>query len=262
MKVKPSILIFLFIAFSFFESNLIAQELITDRPDITESAIAMYPGYLQIEDGFVFENQKTSLNGQSGKILGYTISDILFRYGLPGNIELRAGGNYLYQKTEQYNLSAKEYGINDFMLGAKYQFCSEELNDVDFGMLVQFHMPIGDAYFRSKSVEPEILAALGISLLKNLSVSANIGGHKDSNNDEVFYLYSVSFGIEISETFEGFIEIYGDFAKDGPLNKKFDSGLTYQLGNNFQVDCSAGTDSFASFNDWFIGTGFSIRFPK
>jgi Putative MetA-pathway of phenol degradation len=253
LKISAVILIL----FLFLKSNLIAQELETDRPDITESAITMYPGYLQIENGFVFENQKENFNGLSGKVLGYTISSILFRYGLPGNIELRAGGNYLYQKTDIPGSESSASGVSDFMLGAKFQFSKEEINDIDLGVLLQFHLPLGNKTFKPLSTEPEFLFALGKDLSKYFSLSANLGGRYNSLDEDIIYLYSVSLGIEINDKSEAFAEFYGDASKSGESEIKYDFGVTYQPVDNFQLDASAGTDSFSFFNDWFVGAGLS-----
>jgi hypothetical protein len=58
MKLNKYFAAFFFIILLFsFRSKLISQELITDRPDITESAVTVPIGDLQIEDGFLFGNQ-------------------------------------------------------------------------------------------------------------------------------------------------------------------------------------------------------------
>jgi hypothetical protein len=262
LKKSLKISALILIVFLFFKGNLIAQKLETDRPDITESAIAMYPGYLQIENGFVFENQKIDFNGQSGKILGYTISSILFRYGLPGKIELRAGGNYLYQKTDISGSESSAGGVSDFMLGAKLQFFKEEINDIDLGVLLQFHLPLGNKAFIPQSTEPEFLFAIGKDLFKYFSLSANLGGRYNSLDEDIIYLYSVSLAISISEKSEAFAEFYGDASNSSDSEIKYDFGVTFQPVKNIQLDASAGTESFSFFNDWFVGAGLSIRLPK
>lgn len=66
-------------------------DLITDRPDQTESSTTVPLKALQIETGFILENDI------SGNInhTGYTLNTTLLRYGLFENFEVRLGLEYL-----------------------------------------------------------------------------------------------------------------------------------------------------------------------
>ena len=226
-------------------------EILTDRPDITESAIVVTPGYFQFEDGFLLENQTTTRN--------YTYSSLLTRIGLINNLELRLGGDYLYQVVKINDIRTNNSGFNNILIGAKYQFMNEDYNGVDLGLILQFYLPVGNQLLRPKNVEPEILLASGKSFTDVLSLSANIGSHWDSIDNIPVFLYSESFGINISHNLDSFVEIYGDASSKEPANISFDFGLAYRPVNNFQIDVSAGNESFSNFNSWFVGLGISVR---
>jgi hypothetical protein len=76
MNIKLNLkLLLLTCILNFFIIRLFPQKLITDRPDI-ESAIL--PGFFQIENGFVFEEQKLNADGNHENIHGYNLADTIF----------------------------------------------------------------------------------------------------------------------------------------------------------------------------------------
>ncbi len=133
---------FLIIALLTFKGKLNAQELITDRPDVTESAVTVPLGDFQIENGFLFESQSLENNSIINDIHNYTISSALFRLGVLNKFELRLGGDYLHQITKLKDNKTEISGFNNLLIGSKLQFTNEKLNGQDLGILLQFYLPI------------------------------------------------------------------------------------------------------------------------
>jgi hypothetical protein len=176
-------------------------------------------------------------------------------------LELRIGGDYLYQVDKLNNTPATNSGFNNILIGAKYRFMNEESSGLDLGLILQFYLPVGNKSFRPENVEPEILIPFGKSLTEIFSLSMNIGSHWDSADNIPVYLYSASFGISINDNLDSFIEIYGDASSNSSISNKFDFGFAYRPTNNFQIDVSAGNESSSNFNSWFLGSGLSVRLP-
>lgn len=241
----------------FFISILIhkclAQELITDRPDQSESAVTVFPGSLQIETGFVFEN----LTESNIKLENYTIAGTLLRYGIIDDVELRFGTAYLITKA-QSSLD----GFGDFLLGTKINFLKENTQAFDFGILAHALLPIGSAAFNPIKVEPEVIAAFSKSINSNLSASINFGGTWSSIIDETFLIYAVALGLAINDRIATFAEVYGNvFSSFAPIHN-FDVGITYLLSEKLQLDLSGGNGISGVESYWFISSGLSIRFNK
>jgi Putative MetA-pathway of phenol degradation len=245
----------------FFSKKLFSQDLVTDRPDITESAITVPTGDFQIEDGLLFENQSLDSGGLKTTIHNYTFSTALLRVGITKNFEMRLGSDYLYQTIEADKIKTKILSINNLMIGSKFQLLNEESDGQDLGLLLQFYLPVGSESIRPKNLEPEMLLAYGRDISQSFSFSANIGGHWDSSYQNILLLYSISFDFELSAKWGSFFELYGNALKNNTTDNNFDFGLSYLLINNIQLDASAGYGPFSDFNDWFIGTGISIRLP-
>ncbi len=237
------------------------NEINTDRPDITESAVVVPYRYFQFEDGILLEYQKTYLDGNIVDIHNYTYSSLLARIGILDNIELRLGGDYLNQVERKNGISTSNYGFNNLLFGGKYQFLKKDFSGLDLGLLLQFFLPLGNKATKPKNIEPEFIFAYGRDLTGPLSVGINIGSHWNSDERIPVFLYSSSFGISISDNFDSFVEFYGDASKRRQANNNIDLGLAIRPINNFQIDVSAGNESFSNFKNWFVGTGASLRIP-
>jgi hypothetical protein len=263
MKIIPGTFIIIFFLFArILRAQEADNEIETDRPDITESAKVIQVGIFQFENGFLLENQKINIAGIKIENHNYTFSSLLTRIGILNNFELRLGGDYIYQITKMNDIQTDNSGFTNLLIGAKYQFMKEELNGQDFGLIMQFYLPSGNKSFGSKNIEPEILIAAGKSLTDIISISVNIGSHWNSQENQPAYLYSSSIGFSINESLDSFIELYGEASKRIQLKNNFDFGFAFRPINYFQIDVSAGNESFSDFNNWFVGAGISFKIPR
>jgi hypothetical protein len=240
MQIK-SLLVFLVIV----HAGLFAQELVTDRPDQTESAVTVPRNSLQIEAGILYENFNDSEL--------HSVPGTLFRYGLFEKIELRLGAGYLVHKTHVTN-----NGIGDFLIGAKINFLTEDRSFADVGLMVHAFLPVGSEAFRPQETEPEIIAAFSKTISEKISFSSNFGGSLDSSIDEIIYLYTAALGYSFTNKLGVYIEVFGNFSSSAPLHY-FDGGFTWLLTDNIQLDFSGGKNFSGSDSHWFIGSGVSLR---
>jgi hypothetical protein len=150
----------------FFISEIFAQELVSDRPDQTESAVTVRLHSLQIETGFAYESFKE--NGFN--IENYSIAGTLFRYGLEDNVEFRFGAGYLVYKSEETTVN-----FDDLLAGLKINFLQEDTAPIDLGLLAHVIVPVFPL-FSFKLIEPELIFAASRTLSDKFSISANFGG--------------------------------------------------------------------------------------
>jgi hypothetical protein len=236
-----------------FSQVLFAQDLITDRPDQTESAVTVPLHSLQIETGFVLEKLKEN----KISVDNYSIAGTLFRYGLTDKIELRFGAGYLINKTDVTNSS-----FGNFLLGAKVNFVTEEQAPFDLGLLLHMALPIGNKNLNPTKFEPELIAALSSSVSDRLSVSANFGGFNDGSFGKIVYIYTGAIGLSLYDELSTFIEVYGNFSSAISPIHNFDGGFTYLVNDELQLDLSAGKSVRAVSTSWFVSSGISVRFSN
>jgi hypothetical protein len=118
------ILLFPLLFLGVFASAQTTPELITDRPDQTESSAVVPHKFLQIETGFLLENKSNNLL----KHKSYAFNSTLLRYGLLHNFELRLGLEYLSDRFEmkQQDTTSKIAGFGPLYTGFKVKIADED----------------------------------------------------------------------------------------------------------------------------------------
>ena len=241
--------------------TMVAQdgdELITDRPDQTESAAIVPLGKLQIEAGVVIgidEMDSTSASELS-------LPTFLFRIGLTETFELRIGGEYNQQKIEVSDRTVFDTsGFGNVVLGAKAKIADESGIFPAMAVLTHFVLPFGD-------LAPERIAFGDIrfsashSLTNSLGLGYNFGLQTDDENPAVLRgLYTVALGAGLSEKLGSFVEFYGDAPWEDDASHSFDAGFTFLFSDDAQADLSAGFGLSEAAQDYFISTGISVRVP-
>ncbi|KAB2843352.1 MAG: transporter [Melioribacteraceae bacterium] len=246
----------LFFTYSLVLSNNFAQnipELITDRPDQTESTALVPQGSLQVETGIVFSQTKVEGIFGDTNINEYSIFGTLFRYGLNNSFELRAGGGYF--KTDADPLF-NESGFGDFIIGTKYLL---PVKNIDMALLAHLNLPVGNETYSPEKVEPELILSAAKDLSENISLGINLGGNWDSVIEEVSFFYTAALGFGLNEKLGTFVEVYGNLKEE---LHNFDGGVTYLISPNVQMDASAGINLNGEYTTWFLSSGISFRIPN
>lgn len=244
-------------------------EMITDRPDATESSQTVLPGYVQIESGMTFFQEDEGGVDTSG----FAGPETLVRIGLDQNSELRlefSGYNQLREKPAGGSTSQTD-GIGDGGIGFKLKLGEDDfLGEMAF--LTMMTLPWGKDGISSERVEPSYRFTFARDLNEDLSLGFNLGqawvseedrfGDKDTRS---VFQYTLSLGISMTDRLGSFVEFFGDVptgsGSGGPANS-FNGGFTYLLKENVQLDVVSGVGLSGSAEDWFIGCGISVRLPN
>ena len=86
----------------------------------------------------------------------------------------------------------------------------------------------------------------------------------DRPNRDAFLVYSVVFGVRLTDRLSTFIEFFGDRQTTGTsaTSASVDGGLTWLVTDIVQVDVSVGRGLWGPTDDVFVGTGLSFRLPR
>ena len=231
-----------------------SPDLVTDRPDQTESATVVPRGLLQVEMGYLF--------ARDGDVDGYAVPGTLFRLGLGGRLELRIGHVGIVG-------GAGRRGAGDSELGAKINLITRADGwRPELALLSGLSLPTGDHGFSSDGVDPSFLVAFAHELLPRLSLGYNVGAAWESSADrpnrDAFLVYSVVLGVRLTDHLSTFIELFGDRQTTGTsaTSASVDGGLTWLVTDIVQVDVSVGRGLWGPTDDVFVGTGLSFRLPR
>ncbi len=243
-------------------------ELVTDRPDQTESSVVVPPGYVQVETGWsLSRNQKGGIRTNT-----HTFPGTLFRIGALDRMELRLGyGGVLWEQTQAAGQSTDTSGSGDMGIGAKIYFWEEQGWIPETALLAGVSLPVGKEQFSSGRADPTFRFSLSHTLSDRLSFGYNLGATWESTLDESndrdtlsLFNYTAVLGIGLTERAGLFVEAFGDIpfnAQGGPRNS-LDGGFTYLIRDNLQIDGFAGVGLSDSADDWFVGLGFTARLPR
>lgn len=234
------------------------EEMVTDRPDQSESASIVGWGVWQLETGFSFERDESP-----GLVSEYTeLLGSLVRYGVNDHLELRFGFTAHSRETLE-TVDGKETfkGLTDPELGLKWRFREGDGVSPAIALLVGTTVPVGDDDFSSDEFDPTVRLAFDHDFSDTLSLGWNLGWSRDSYNDQDLGLYSASFGIAVDDRWGTFYEVFGTIALggDGDDVHSADTGITLMLNEDLQADVWAGLGINDAAPDTFAGIGLSWR---
>jgi hypothetical protein len=251
MKQRLLILILFLINNSLSAQSIDDGAIILDRPDLTESPFVVPKGYLQFENGFMYESNENERT--------LTSPTSLIKYGVNSNFELRLIATYETSLTNS-NIKLKS-GIIPIWVGLKS--CLFEEKGIIPKTSIIAHLQISKWASKEMQLEyihPQFRFAMQNTLSKNISLSYNLGMEWDGITPDSKFIYSVSSSISMSKRLGCYFELYGDYARANAFVHNADGGFTYLLNNNSILDLSAGLNLNNKSKYCFISTGYSFRF--
>lgn len=256
------------IAFSLFFAQLHAQELVTDRPDQTESSVTVPKGSLQWESGFWFEKDTKSMNYLNSQIHSLGINSSLLRYGIFEKIELRLGANLARTHVLDYQSSTLETislntNLEPIYTGLKIKLLDESGIIPELAILGHISIP-GLSTIKESNITSDITLAASYTLTESIGFGFNMGSHWSGYGvDYQDWFYAAVLGISHGAKLSSYWEVYGwDYAIIGGKDVRVDAGITHLLKPNLQLDFSGGIGLSQYNPDFFISCGFSWRIPE
>jgi Putative MetA-pathway of phenol degradation len=225
-------------------------ELLTDRPDFTETSFVVPLRRLQVEGGFTYAD------GADGERV-LNAPELLLRYGLAPRTELRLGLPD-YVRVRGNGQRVGQFG--DTYLGVKQQLGPPGAR-YGLALIPAVILPTGGRAVTSDHVDPEIVLAWARDLSKAWSVGGILGyawpTEEGRRNDT--FIPTVSFGRSLSDRWGTFFEWAAEFPKRGGDVQLLHHGYTYALRSNSQLDVHFGVGLTRAAPDFFIGAGYAFR---
>jgi hypothetical protein len=245
------ILSIILLCLTFFDLKLSAQQIITDRPDQTESAVTVPVRSFQIETGL-----QAGWSGHAGsEEREFLLPATLLRYGLTKTVELRMAGQFVKVKNDLDQGS--DFGFGDLEVGAKFQILKKEGSNTEIAFLSHLIIPAGLSEISIGAVGITEKIAFSHELSENLELGYNLGyGYFGSGKGDL--IYSVTFGIGLSEKFGLYGETYGSVNEFQKFVSNFDSGISWLLKDNLQLDLSFGAGLNYRMNYISLGGSWNI----
>lgn len=225
----------------------------TDRPDQTESTQLVPAGMVQVEGG------ATMLSTRGARTTSY--GEVLVRAGVHDAIELRVEP---FTYTSLSRSGAPEAGgVEDLALGVKvplFRRDSAARFAPDISVIGATSVPTGSRPFRADGAQPEAVLAADWSLAERLSFGSNLTLRRGRSDGARYWERgaSTTFGLALSERTGMYAEWFAvRDTRDPAAVHVLNSGITYKLSTDFQLDARIGRGNRDSGT--FGGIGFARR---
>jgi hypothetical protein len=242
----------------------LSEPLVTDRPDFTEASSTVGRGVAQIEFGYTYTYD--SENGDTAASHSY--GEPLLRYGILADwLELRLGLSPVQERTTESGIRDRRAGTEDMYFGFKIALTPQECWLPEMAIIPQMSLPTGSNAFTSDTVEPGLNWIYSWELSDFISTAGSSQGNRriDVTGEPYFEIaQSWTVGYSLTDRLGAYTEWYGLFPSGADValpENYFDGGFTYLINNNVQFDVRAGVGLNDAADDYFFGTGLSVRFP-
>lgn len=235
-------------------------DLITDRPDATESPNTVPQYHIQIETGLYYESFTENDIKQETK--GYNTT--LLRVGVLKNLEFRLGWDF---EETQFSVDNEDLenvlsGFSPLLIGAKAEIAQENKLLPNIGLLVHAYLPFfASTDYRPQTTGLEAIFSFAHTLSEKSNLGYNLGAAWQNNADGLEYIYTLAYGYSITDLLGIYAEVYGNLPENNRAQHFADAGITYLIKNNLQLDATVGT-GITEDQDILLSAGISYRIPK
>ena len=235
-------------------------EIVTDRPDQTEAPVLVPRGAVQVETGFVYENDRE----QNVNTTNYTYNTTLIKYGINENFEFRFISEYLGEQTliEETPVKRSVKGLSPLAFGFKVKLADERGFWPQAALIGHINIKSGAKEFAPDYTAADFRFTFAHTLSDKFSLSYNLGAEWNGETPEADFLYTLSLGYAITKRMAAYIETYSFFPETSKADNRADAGITYKFTPVVQWDVSGGIGLCSNAPDYFLSTGISFRLLK
>jgi Putative MetA-pathway of phenol degradation len=244
------------------------EPIVTDRPDFTEASVTVGRGVVQLETGYTYSYD----DEDDESVKSHSIGEPLLRVGVLADwLELRFGWNYTDEEvrtgtplgTTRQDLS----GAEDLYLGVKLALTPQEGILPEMALVPQMTVPTGGGDRTADEVLPGVnwLYSWELSETTYLGGSTQVNRAIDEGTGRSYteFAQAITMGRSLTDRLGVYGEWFAFFphsADTARVEHYFNGGFTYLLSDDVQFDVRAGKGLNDAADDWFAGTGLSVRF--
>src|SRR3984893_2210562 len=229
----------------------VKDEIITDRPDVTNPSVVVPAGSLQIENGI-------NLSARDGS-----------RFVDGTNTRLRAGiANCLEFLVDVPTYFANVRGpggsgFSDVAPALKWQI-SPIPGKVDLSAVFGVALPTGSVHITGPGAQPYLQFPWSWELRSGWGLSGMLTEFFRPSDPASKRITETTFVIEkkVTERASLFVEYVGEYPQNGSPSQLLNSGGVYRLSSNQQLDVHVALGLNHNAPSYIVGVGYSVRFDE
>ncbi len=238
-----------------------AEEIQSDRPEVTESARLLPRGAAQLETGFLYSSQRAA-GLPTEKVFG--IEGVL-RIGVARDFEVNLESDPLVRVRGPQD----DTGFGDVTLGVRYRFLEEAEDETwppNLAVKPFVKLPVASEPIGTGRPDFGALLLASFALPWEMELEVNAGGaaigQVDSGGYRAQAIASASLSRDIVERLNAFVELFYSSRQQRDQGQQLavNVGLVYRITATFAVDAGVQTPLFGGEPDYMIRTGLSVRF--
>lgn len=240
------------------------RELVTDRPDKTESPITVDAGHFQVEMDFLNYIYDHS---EQARIKNLAIAPINLKVGLLNNLDVQiVVQSYNIVRTDDQAGRSRASGFGDVLLRVKANLWGNDGGSTAFGVMPFVKVPTNQDNLGNDALEGGIILPLAIKLPGewDLGTMLEVDHVQDSSGADYHQeiIQSVTVGHAIVGSLSGYAELFSNRSLESNSEwvATFDCGLTYGLNRNVQFDAGINIGLTDAADDWNPFIGVSVRY--
>ena len=253
-------IILLFVATSIFSGSYgqYNESIRSARPGQAFGPFTTGKNIFQVQTGITLDSFNQSTSDLSGNGFGYLMS---LRYGLEEAFEIRAAIAARSDKSTFNNTESTIGGISALVTGVRFNIRNGRGEKASYAIQTDVRLNVVDEDYSPNDLAPRIILLHGQKISDKLGLTTNWGVSWNGVNSTPLGFYVVNLSFPVSEKIGAFIETYGNITSDD-FAILFDTGLSYLVNNDLQLDISAGYGSNNDITNTFIDAGISWRTGK
>lgn len=267
--------------------------LVTDRPDFTEASSTVGKGRIQLEAGYTYVRDRSG----GATTNGHSYPEALLRVGVLADwLEFRVGQNFGNTRTGAAlgvfgesggggtsgadsaggpagagtgRAASRMNGAEDLYLGAKFALTEQKRALPETALILQGTVPTGCRDLTAGEVQPGVNFLYSWTVIEDrLSLGGSLQANRaidDTGHGYVEVAQSLTVGYGLTDKLGAYTEWFAFYPSGaiapgvGPQHF-FNGGFTYQFTPNLQFDIRAGVGLNRRADDFFVGTGFAVRY--
>jgi hypothetical protein len=244
------------------------RDMSTDRPDTTESPYTVDAGHLQLEMSFV-DFVYDRRNKEREKTHSITAAPFLLKIGLLNNVDLQLGldsYSWTHVNDRRANRSSEIDGVGDTLVRLKINLWGNDGGDTALAVMPFVTLPTGHGEVGAAACEGGVIVPLSIALPADfdlgLMAEFDFNRSRADNRYVVDFVHTATLSHSIIGELSGYVE-YAGFANlnhDVGYRGYFDTGLTFKLTPDIQLDCGVRVGLTKAADDLGMFTGISWRY--
>ena len=248
--------------------TVMMRKISTDRPDKTESPYTVDAGHYQLEiHAFDYAYNHDDPQESTTQVETVTVMPMNLKAGLLNSVDLQlVGGSFVSERTQEDGEVKTKNGFGDLQTRLKINLWGNDSGPTALAVMPFVKFPTNGANLGNDAVEGGVIIPLAVALPNEWGMGVmtefDVSQNAADKDYHIEFINTITFSHAIVGDLSGYLEFFSKVNKedDVPWVGTVDTGLTYALTKDVQLDVGMNIGVTRSADDLNPFCGLSIRY--